>query len=67
MSPAAQLTIDELYDQWRIENPSDTELTENVAAVKASLRDLHDGDRSIPHDEHMRQLGDQYDNLPSDQ
>ena len=59
-------TIDELYDQWRVENPTDSELDENVAAVKASLQDLHNGDRGMPHDEHMRDLRQHYD-LPADE
>ncbi len=36
-------SVDELYDQWRIENLSPDELAENVAAVQASIDDMNDG------------------------
>ena len=39
------LSIDELFDQWRAENPSDAEYAENVAAINASIQDFKNGDR----------------------
>jgi hypothetical protein len=32
------MTIDDLFDQWRIENPSAEQYAENVAAIQASDR-----------------------------
>jgi len=43
-----EYTIDQLYDLWRINNPTDAEHAENVAAVKASLEDLANGERGRP-------------------
>lgn len=37
-------SIDELFDQWRAENPSDELYQENVAAIKASIADFKNGD-----------------------
>lgn len=39
------LTIDELFDQWRAENPSDEQYAENVAAINASIKDFKNGER----------------------
>lgn len=39
------LSIDELFDQWRAENPSDEQYAENVAAIQASLEDFKNGER----------------------
>lgn len=39
------LTIDELFDQWRAENPSDEQYAENVSAVNASIQDFKSGER----------------------
>jgi hypothetical protein len=50
------LTIDELFDQWRIENPSDEQYAENVAAIKASIRDFQSGERGSTAGEHSAQL-----------
>ena len=50
------LTIDELFDQWRIENPSDELYAENVAAVQASIRDFKAGERGTIVGEHSAQL-----------
>ncbi len=38
-------SIDELYDEWRIHNPSPSELESDSKAIAASLRDLDRGDR----------------------
>jgi hypothetical protein len=50
------LTIDELFDQWRIENPSDELYAENVAAIQASIRDFKAGERGTVAGEHSAQL-----------
>jgi hypothetical protein len=49
-------TIDELFDQWRIENPTNYEYAENVAAVRASIADFRAGERGTIADEHLAQL-----------
>jgi hypothetical protein len=49
-------TIDELFDQWRLENPSDEEFAENVAAVQASIRDYLSGERGTIAGEHSAML-----------
>jgi hypothetical protein len=38
-------SIDELFDQWRTENPSDSIYGENLAAVRASIDDFNRGER----------------------
>ena len=50
------LTIDELFDQWRIENPSDEQYAENVAAIQASIHDFKAGERGTVAGEHSAQL-----------
>jgi hypothetical protein len=52
----SDLSIDELFDQWRIENPSDDQFAENVAAVQASIQDFKRGDRGTIAAEHSAQL-----------
>ena len=49
-------SIDELFDQWRFENPSDELYAENVAAIKASIDDFQAGERGTPAGEHSAQL-----------
>ena len=41
-------SIDELFDQWRLENPSDELNAENVAAINASIADFQNGERGSP-------------------
>ena len=50
------LTIDELFDQWRVENPSGEQYAENVAAVRASIDDFKAGVRGTIAGEHSTQL-----------
>jgi hypothetical protein len=45
---AGGLTIDELFDAWRIEHPLPQEYAENVAAVRASIEDFKAGERGTP-------------------
>jgi hypothetical protein len=49
-------TIDELFDQWRAENPSDDQYAENVAAINASIHDYQRGERGSIAGEHSAQL-----------
>ena len=46
-------TVDELYDQWRIENLTPEDMAENVAAIQASIGDMNNGER-----ERERDVGD---------
>lgn len=59
------LTLDELWDQWRLENPTPDEMHEDVLAVKAAIADMQLGDRGMPVVEHIQQMRKKYD-LPSD-
>jgi hypothetical protein len=55
-SGQGDLTIDELFDRWRVENPSDELYAENVAAVQASIQDFKVGERGTIAGEHSAQL-----------
>lgn len=50
---ANKLTIDELFDRWRIENPSDEQYAENVAAIRASIADYQAGERGTVAGAHL--------------
>ena len=52
----SQLSLDELFDLWRSENPSDELYAENVAAVNAAIDDFRKGDRGKPAGEHSDEL-----------
>jgi len=42
-----ELSLDELYDEWRFNNPSESELRDNAKAIAASLDDLAQGERGV--------------------
>lgn len=44
-------SLAELFDLWRMQNPTTDELAESVAAVKAALNDMENGDEGRPFDE----------------
>ena len=50
------LSIDELFDQWRAENPSDEQNAENVAAIQASIQDYKHGERGTIAGDHSAEL-----------
>ena len=52
----ASLSMDELYDLWRRQNPDPDEYDENVAAVNAAIQDFKKGDRGRPAGELSREL-----------
>ena len=52
----AEPSLDELFDLWRIENPSDTDYAENVAALAGAIDDFRNGDRGRPAGELSRAL-----------
>lgn len=62
----SELTFADLYEMWRIQQPTDDELAENVAAVKAAIRDLEQGDRGVPFEDHIRELRQKY-NIPTNE
>lgn len=43
-----ELTLDDLYQQWRAENPTPATRETDLQAVKAALLALEDGDRGTP-------------------
>jgi hypothetical protein len=61
----SDLTIDELYDLWRLEHPTSQELDENVRAVQAALDDFESGDRGVPLEEAIREIRKEH-HLPAD-
>lgn len=54
------LTLEDLVDMWNLENPPPQQVREDVLAVKAALRDLDNGDRGIPFEDHIRELREKY-------
>ena len=61
LSGRHDLSIDELFDQWRTENPSDESYAENLAAINASIRDFKDGERGTIAGDHSMQLRSQFE------
>lgn len=51
-----EASLDELFDLWRHENPSDEQYAENVAAIAASIEDFTKGERGTIAGEHSAQL-----------
>lgn len=49
-------SLDELFDLWRHENPSDDLHAENVAAVAASIEDFRRGEHGTMAGEHSAEL-----------
>lgn len=49
-------SLDELFDLWRIENPTDADYTENLAAIAGAIADSKTGDRGRPAGELSRKL-----------
>lgn len=55
-SGAMAESLDELFDRWRQQIPSDELHAENVAAINAAIADFQNGDRGTPAGEHSRKL-----------
>ncbi len=47
-SKGSELSLDELFDLWRIENPSDSEDADDLAAIAGAIDDFRNGDRGRP-------------------
>ena len=52
----AGLSMEQLFDLWQEQQPSAEELTESVAAVKAALRDMENGDTGRPAEDVIAEL-----------
>jgi hypothetical protein len=50
------LSIDELFDQWRAENPMDEKYAEDVSAIQASIQDYKNGERGTIAGKHSAEL-----------
>jgi len=55
-----QASLDELFDLWRMENPSDEAHAEDVAAIRASIEDFRRGERGAVAGEHTAELRRQF-------
>jgi len=47
-----ELSMDDIYDEWRIQHPP----SEDALAIKAALRDMHNGERGQPFDEFVQEF-----------
>jgi hypothetical protein len=63
-SGEANASLDELFDLWRHENPSDELYAENVAAIAASIDDFRRGERGTLAGEHSAELRRQFGTDP---
>ncbi|MCG8583979.1 MAG: hypothetical protein MI757_04620 [Pirellulales bacterium] len=55
-----ELTLDELWDRWRLENPTTAEADEDLLAVRAAVNDMNNGDRGVPAREHIDAMRKKY-------
>jgi hypothetical protein len=55
-----EATLDELFDLWRREHPSDAVYAENVAAIAASIEDFQRGERGTIAGAHSAELRRQF-------
>lgn len=52
----ANQSLDELYDQWRLASLTSDDVTENVAAIRASIDDMNRGERGRDVRKFIREL-----------
>jgi hypothetical protein len=52
----ANLSLEELLDLYRIQNPSDQRRADDLAAVRAALRDWDEGEVGLPYDQFVREF-----------
>ena len=55
-SDESELSMQQLLDLWRIDNPDAEELQESVSSIKEALEDWDQGDRGMPYEDHIREL-----------
>ena len=58
-------SVDELYDDWRLENLTPEELEESVAAIHRAIDDIKNGDTGRDADEVIAELRSRYELLAS--
>ena len=61
-SETKEMTIDELYDEWRLLNPDPVQMDNDKNAVAASLRDYRNGVSGKPAAEVLGRLKSQLPN-----
>lgn len=52
-------SLDELFDLWRLENPSRADYAEDLAALSGAIDDFRNGDRGRSAGEVSRELRDE--------
>jgi hypothetical protein len=57
---SSELKLPELFDLWMLQNPTDVDYAENVAAINASINDFMNGERGTPAGEHSRELREEF-------
>ncbi len=57
---SSELKLPELFDLWMLQNPTDADYAENVAAINASINDFMNGERGTPAGEHSRELREEF-------
>ena len=55
-STGSELSMDELYDMWRLENPDPNVCADDVAAINGAIEDYKNGDRGRVAGELSREL-----------
>ena len=55
-SDEPELTLTELFDLWLLQNPTEEDYAENVAAINASINDFLQAERGTRAGVHSRQL-----------
>jgi hypothetical protein len=50
------VSLDELFDLWRTENPPDANYSENLGAIAGAIADFKNGDRGRPAGHLTREL-----------
>ena len=56
MGEDPELKLPELFDLWLLQNPTDADYAENVAAINASINDFMNGERGTRAGVHSREL-----------
>lgn len=56
----SDFNLQELFDLWMLQNPTDESYLEDVAAINASINDFMNGDRGTPAGEDSRQLREEF-------
>lgn len=57
----AQLTPEEVLEEWRLLHPNVEQHDQNVKAIKAAIRDMEAGDQGTEMEEHLRRIREEFD------